>query len=130
MVDLPTATEPARPITNGVRGGVRLVEELLLLAVQPAGRLDVQAQQPGERQVDLADLVEVELVAEAAQRGELVLGERVLHLAGQRGPGGAVELDVGGCLAGLVTTVVVPAVGHGEESVSHRASSVADARRR
>ena len=75
------------------------VEELLLVAVQPAGRLDVQAQQPADRQVDVADLLEVELVAETAQRGELVLGERVLDLAGQRRPGGAVELDVGGCLA-------------------------------
>jgi hypothetical protein len=32
---LPTATEPARPITNGVRGGCGGAEELLLLAVQP-----------------------------------------------------------------------------------------------
>ena len=54
------------------------MEELLLVAVQPAGRLDVQAQQPADRQEDLADLLQVELVAEAAERDELVLGERVL----------------------------------------------------
>ena len=106
--------------------GRRLVEELLLVPVQAAGRLDVQAQEPADREEDLADLLEVQRVAEAPERGELVLGERVLHLAGERGPGGAVELGVGGCLAGLVTTVVVPAVGHGEDRVSHRACSVAD----
>ena len=38
VVDLPTATEPARPITNGVRGGCGWCEELLLLrgAAAPA----------------------------------------------------------------------------------------------
>ncbi len=73
VVDLPTATEPARPITNGRPRRLRLVEELLLLAVQPAGALDVHAEQAGERQVDVLDLVEVERVAEAAQAGDLLL---------------------------------------------------------
>ena len=40
---------------------LRLVQELLLLAVQAAGGLDVQAEQPREREVDLLHLVEVEL---------------------------------------------------------------------
>ena len=57
---------------------LRPVEELLLLPVQPAGALDVQAEQAGQRQVDLLHLVEVERVPEAAQPGDLLLGERAL----------------------------------------------------
>ena len=41
------------------------MEELLLVAVQAAGRLDVQAQEPADREEDLADLLEVEGVAES-----------------------------------------------------------------
>ena len=48
---------------------LRLVEELLLRPVQPTGALDVHAQQARDRQVDLLHLVEVELVAEAADAG-------------------------------------------------------------
>ncbi len=72
-----------------------LVEELLLLAVEQARGLDVQAQQLRQRQVDLLHLVEVELVAETAQPPDLVRGERVLHLVGERGPRRAVQLEVG-----------------------------------
>ena len=100
MVDLPTATDPARPMTNGVRGGVRLVEELLLLAVQPAGRLDVQAQQPADRQVDLADLLEVE---RSPRPRSAVISSAVSGFSTslrERRPGGAVELDVRRGLAG------------------------------
>ena len=49
------------------------MQELLLVAVQPAGRLDVQAEQPADREEDVADLLQVQLVAEAAERDELVL---------------------------------------------------------
>ena len=59
------------------------MQELLLLAVQPLRRADAQAQQLGERQVDLADLVEVEVLTDAAELLDLVLGERCLDLRGQ-----------------------------------------------
>ena len=94
VVDLPTATEPARPITNGVRGGCGSAEERLLRAVQGAGALGVHAEQPGQRQVDLLHLVEVELVAEAADPVDLLGRERLLGGGAERGPGVAVELDV------------------------------------
>ena len=123
VVDLPTATEPARPITNGVRGGCGRCEELLLLAVQPAGGLDVEAEQPGDRQVDLSHLLEVERVAEAAQPGDLVVGERVLGLPGQRRPGAAVELDVRRGLAGPV--VARPAVADMRRHSCSRAAEAA-----
>ena len=50
---------------------LRPVQELLLLAVQAPGGLDPQAEQPREREVDLLHLLEVELVAEPAQPGDL-----------------------------------------------------------
>ena len=61
VVDLPTATEPASPITNGVRGGCGRCRNSSCSRCSAAGGLDVQAQQPGQRQVDLLHLVEVEL---------------------------------------------------------------------
>ena len=70
-----------------MRGGCGLVEEALLGAVQRAGALDVQAQQPRERQVDLLDLGEVELVAEAADPLDLLGGQRLLGGRPERGPG-------------------------------------------
>ena len=59
-----------------------------------AGGRDVQAQQAGDRQVDLLDLLEVERVAEAAQPLDLLGGERALRLRRQGRPRGTVELDV------------------------------------
>ena len=53
-------------------GWLWLVEELLLLPVQPARALDVQAEQSRQRQVDLLDLLEVERITEAPQLGDLV----------------------------------------------------------
>ena len=37
--------------------------------------LDVEVQEPGERQVDVLDLEQVEALAEAAQPGQVVLGQ-------------------------------------------------------
>ena len=54
------------------------MQELLGGAVQLAGRLDVQAQQPGQRQVDLLHLLEVQLVAETPDPLDLLRGERLL----------------------------------------------------
>ena len=47
----------------------------MVTPVQPAGRADVEVEQPGQRQVDLLDLVQVDPVAEPAQPGH-VLGGR------------------------------------------------------
>ena len=70
------------------------MQEGLLLAVQVAGRADVQAEQAGEREVDLQHLVEVQGVAEAAQPPDLLGCEWALGLGGESGPGVPVELDV------------------------------------
>ena len=75
------------------RGGA--VQEVLLAAVQAPGALDVEAEQPAQRQVDLLDLLQVQRVAEPAQGAHLVGAQRVGRLVGQLGPGRAVELDVG-----------------------------------
>ena len=39
---------------------------------RPAVRADVEVEQPGQRQVDLLDLVQVEPVAEAPQPGHVL----------------------------------------------------------
>ena len=68
------------------------MQEGLLLAVQLAGRADVQAEQAGEREVDLLHLVEVEGVAETAQPLDLLgrsAGSRSRAPAPPRRPGRA-----------------------------------------
>ena len=99
----PRPSRPGRSRT-GVRGGWLPVQELLGGAVQLPGRLDVQAQQPGQRQVDLLHLVEVELVAETADALDLVgvSGCSVASSAKERPSAAhalAVELDVRRALA-------------------------------
>ena len=95
VVDLPTATEPATPITNGVRCGcVAAGTSLVARCSAPAPR-DVEVEQPAERQVDLAHLAQVERVAEAAQLHDLGLGQGQRRARRERGPGGAVDLDEG-----------------------------------
>ena len=94
VVDLPTATDPATPMTNGVALGL-LAEEVGGDAVQARGRPDVEVEQPRQRQVDLLDLVQVEPVAEAAQPGDVLGVEAERVVLAQPGPRAAVELDVG-----------------------------------
>ena len=103
------------------------VQEGLLLAVQLAGRADVQAEQPGERQVDLLHLVEVQGVAEAAQPLDL-LGRSGLSVSGREGrPGVAVELDVGRDLT-LVGAVPPDMVGDSCSSPACRSARSAPTR--
>src|SRR5262245_46978177 len=64
--------------------------------MQCAGVAYVEAEQLRQRQVDLAYLVDVELVAETAHAGHLRRGQRLVRVLGQRRPGGAVQLDVRG----------------------------------
>ena len=95
MVDLPTETDPAIPMTNGVRAAARAgQEERPVGLVEPLGLLDVQGEQPDERQVHLAHLVEVDGVAEAAQPVELSGGERQRGALPQLRPRPPVEIDV------------------------------------
>ena len=110
VVDLPTATDPAMPITNGVRSGL-LAEELGRDPVQRPDLADVEVQQPGQRQVDLLDLEQADLLAEALQPGQVVLGQGQGRVLAQAGPGGAVELDVRRGQARRA------AVSHGRDSV-------------
>ena len=54
--------------------------------VEPPALLDVQGQQPRQRQVHLAHLVEVDLVAEAAHPVELLGGQRQRHVLAEPPP--------------------------------------------
>ena len=85
-------------------------------AVQPAGGLDVQAEQPGQRQVDLLHLVEVELVAQAPDPLDLLGGQRLLgrrRRARPRRPGRARRT------ASSRVAVVAPGAGGMARSWSH-----------
>ena len=81
VVLLPTATLPATPITNGGRAE-RVAEERRRDAVPLGGGADLQVEQPGQREVDLLDLGQVDRLAEAAQPRQVVVGEG----EGRRGP--------------------------------------------
>ena len=93
---LPDRDRPGDPDDErGARG--RLVagqEECSVRLVQPLGLFDVQGEQPGERQVHLAHLVEVHGVAEAAQPVELGGGECQRGALPQLRPRPPVEIDV------------------------------------
>ena len=78
VVDLPTATEPASPMTNGVRGGCGWCRNSSVAAVELGRGLHVEAEQARQRQVDLLHLVEVQLVPEAADAVDLLGGQRLL----------------------------------------------------
>ena len=72
VVDLPTATEPARPITNGVRGGCWRCRNSSCSRCSRPAEATYSDEQAREREVDLLHLVEVELVAEAAEPADLL----------------------------------------------------------
>ena len=60
--------------------------------MQLPGCFDVQVQQPGERKVDVADLLHIEGVAETAQPEHVLFVKRLLHLGSEPGPGLPVQL--------------------------------------
>ena len=94
MVDLPTATEPGD--ADHERGAADvLAQERAGGGVQPAGRLDVQVEQPRDRPVDGVDLGQVDRVPEAGQALDVGVGERQRGGGGEPRPGVAVEVDVG-----------------------------------
>src|SRR5690606_22485199 len=71
-------------------------EELVLDAVQVARRADVQVEQARQRQVDLHDVGERDLLVEALQGDEVLLREGQRGARAQRGPFLPLEADVGG----------------------------------
>ena len=83
IVDLPTATEPATPMTNGVRW---VCSPRNVVVRRAAGRRasTYRLQQPGQRQVDLADLVQVEGIAEATQTRDVLFVKGLLIWAASR----------------------------------------------
>jgi hypothetical protein len=88
MVDLPTATEPATPITNGVRCVVSPRKVVVAACSWPA----VEVQEAGQGQIDLPHFLDVEGVAEATQAEHVLLIEGLLHLGSEPGPGLPVQL--------------------------------------
>ena len=82
-----------------VRILLRLAEELRGRREQRLAGGDLQVDQPGQRQVDLFDLEQVELLTQAAQPLQLVLGQLQRGRHAQRAPLGPVELHVGARLA-------------------------------
>ena len=73
---------------------LRLAEELGGRGEQSLARGHLEMDQPGQRQVDLFDLQEVQLLTEAAQALELTLGQLQRSRHTQRTPLTPVELDV------------------------------------
>ena len=86
--------------------------------VELAGRLDVQVQQPGQREVDLADLLHVERIAEAAETEYVLLVEGLLHLGSQPGPGLPVQLHERGA---AVAVRFIALQSHPRDSALRRA---------
>ena len=66
---------------------------------QPLARRDLKVDQPGQRQVDLFDLEQVEFLAETAQLEHFVFGQLHRRRHAQRAPLTPVELHIGARLA-------------------------------
>ena len=79
--------------------------------VQPAHGVDIEGEEPGQRQVDVLDLPHVDAVAEAAHPGDLVRGEAHRVLVAQPRPLLATEVEIGGRHRGG---------GHGQHSCARR----------
>ena len=84
-VDLPTATEPATPITYGTFGDAR-TEERRGDPLEILHRAHVQIQESAERQVDRTDLIEVDPFVDALERFEVVLPKCQGRRGTQRSP--------------------------------------------
>jgi hypothetical protein len=87
-----------RHLLGGVR---RLAEERGGVGVQPLSCRDPQVDQPGQRQVDVDDLLEVHRVVERAQPHHLVEGERQRRGPAQLPPLVTTQLDIRAEVAGL-----------------------------
>ena len=98
-VDLPTATDPATPITYGTRGRDR-PEKGRRHTLQVLRRAHVQVEQPAQREVDGDDLVDLDPFVDALERIEILLAEGERGGCSQIGPLVAIEREV--------------SIGHGE----------------
>ena len=78
-----------------------LAEEQVGGLEQPLTCGDLQVDEAAEREVDLRDLVQVEVLAEAAKPFEILLGEDHGHRTPQPPPAPAVELHVRRVVAGM-----------------------------
>ena len=85
-----------------------------------ACRLDIQVQQPGQRQVDLADFLHVQGIAEAAEPEHVLLVEGLLHLGSEPGPGLPVQLHERG---DAVAVRFIALQSHPRDSALRRAES-------
>ncbi len=99
---------------------LRLAEELGGRREQPLAGRDLQMDEPRQRQVDLFDLEQVDLLAEAAQADDFLFGQlRRRHP--ERAPLTSVELHIGARLAGpRHASVLQPGVRHGQAGASGR----------
>ena len=68
------------------QGETAYMEELLALAEQELARLNMGIEQARQREVDAADLVEIERVVERAQAAHLVLGQRQRRVGAELRP--------------------------------------------
>src|SRR5699024_6753709 len=100
------------------RGRHRLADEGFGGLIQAALCLDPQVDEAGERQVDLADLVQVNLVADAAQLVELGFAQDLWHGLAEFAPLAPLELDEGrysrvrgGALGRTIHDLIVPVWG-------------------
>ena len=80
---------------------------------------DLQVDQPGERQVDLRDLCEVDLLTEPPESDEFVLGEHERSRLPERAPLLAVELDVRARFVQTAHRHVFPAMRGAVSTGSH-----------
>ncbi|MFK4716887.1 hypothetical protein ABIF56_007589 [Bradyrhizobium elkanii] len=85
MVDLPTATDSGDADDVG-HLAVADVEELALRVIQPLGRIDIDREQPRQRQVDVLDLLQIEAVVHRTQAVELARLERHRRIVTQMRP--------------------------------------------
>ena len=92
-MDFPTATDPAMPMTNVVVVSGSFSSWLDATPSSFAAR-HVEAEEPAEREVDLAHLVDVEFVAEAADLCDFGIRQRLRHLRCETRPIGAVDLAI------------------------------------
>ena len=99
LADRDAAGHPDDERHRPVRILLRLAEELRGRREQPLPGGDLQMDQPGQRQVDLFDLEQVELLTEAAQPHQFLFGEFERRRHAERTPLRPVELHVGTRLA-------------------------------
>ncbi len=80
---------------------------------QVTGRGEPEVQEPGEREVDVFHLAQLERLVEPPERLDIGLGERERRRGAERTPLGAVEVDVRTQIGHCRTLVVVQSIRAG-----------------